>query len=266
MLLRISHETQYRYDEPVHFALQQLRMTPKSRHGQNVLNWQIEVEGGKVELDYEDQHLNLVNLVSVEPGLKQVTIRSSGQVETVDNAGILGPHVGDTPLWLFQRATPLTKVGTGIRQLVRDLGREFDDDVAKLHGLSHLISNRTTYQTGTTDSLTDAETALESGTGVCQDHAHIFITAARHMGFPARYVGGYLMMNDRVDQQAGHAWAEAYIRPLGWVAFDVSNGIAPDTRYVRVASGLDYSDCAPTTGMRQGAGGEHLIVSLQVQQ
>lgn len=266
MLIRISHETQYHYDQPVPFALQQLRLTPKSRHGQSVVNWKVEVEGGKVELEYEDHHLNAVQLVSFEPGRSDITVRCSGEVETTDNAGILGRHLGDAPLWLFQRSTPLTKLGPGIRKLVRELGDDFPDEVSHLHALSHRILDRVGYMTGMTDSLTEAEQALASGSGVCQDHAHIFVTAARHLGYPARYVGGYLMMNDRVDQDAGHAWSEAHLPTLGWVAFDISNGIAPDERYIRVATGLDYSDCAPTTGLRRGSANEHLIVSLQVQQ
>lgn len=266
MLLHIAHQTQYHYDEPVSFALQQLRLTPKSRHGQTVHDWRVEVDGGRVELEYEDHYLNAVQLVSFEPGSTDITVRCSGAVETIDNAGILGAHLGDTPLWLFQRTTPLTKLGTGIKKLVRELGNDFPDEVMRLHALSHRISDKVTYMTGMTDSLTDAEEALESGSGVCQDHAHIFVTAARHMNYPARYVGGYLMINDRVDQDAGHAWAEVHVPSLGWVAFDVSNGIAPDERYIRVATGLDYSDCAPTTGLRRGSGGEQMIVSLQVQQ
>lgn len=266
MLLRISHETRYHYDEAVPFALQQLRLTPKSTHGQTVRDWQVEVEGGQVQLTYEDHHLNVVNLVSFDPGRHDIVVRCSGEVETADNAGIVGRHVGSTPLWLFKRSTSLTRIGSGIRQLVRELGSDFADDVAKLHALSALIREKVSYQAGTTDALTDAEAALTHGTGVCQDHAHIFAAAARQMDYPARYISGYLMINDRIDQEAGHAWAEVHIPALGWVAFDISNGIAPDERYVRVASGLDYSDCAPTTGLRRGSANEHMIVSLQVQQ
>ena len=63
---------------------------------------------------------------------------------------------------------------------------------------------------------------------------------ARALEVPARYVSGYLMMDDRVDQEATHAWAEAFVEGLGWVGFDISNGISPDPRYVRVATGRDY--------------------------
>ena len=87
------------------------------------------------------------------------------------------------------------------------------------------------------------------------------------MGVPARYVSGYLMMNDRVDQDASHAWAEAFVQGIGWIGFDVSNQISPDERYVRVATGLDYSEAAPVSGLRIGKQGEEeLEVSIQVQQ
>ena len=86
------------------------------------------------------------------------------------------------------------------------------------------------------------------------------------MGFPARYVSGYLMMDDRVDQDASHAWAEVHVDGIGWVGFDVANSISPDERYVRVATGLDYVEAAPISGMRHGDGDERMVVTLQVQQ
>src|SRR3546814_19453731 len=75
----------------------------------------------------------------------------------------------------------------------------------------------------------------------------------RHLGHPARYVSGYLMMNDRTRQDATHAWAEAHFDHIGWIGFDISNGHSPDQRYIRVATGLDYRDAAPVRGMRYGA-------------
>jgi transglutaminase-like putative cysteine protease len=74
------------------------------------------------------------------------------------------------------------------------------------------------------------------------------------------------MLNDRIVQDAMHAWAEAHIDGLGWVGFDVSNGISPDTRYVRVASGLDYADAAPVSGTRIGGNTETLSVAIDVVQ
>jgi transglutaminase-like putative cysteine protease len=138
--------------------------------------------------------------------------------------------------------------------------------VATLHNLSAAIREKVDYQTGATNVDTSAEEAVAAGQGVCQDHAHIFIAAARALDIPARYVSGYLMMNDRIEQEATHAWAEAYVQNLGWVGFDISNQISPDPRYVRLATGRDYRDAAPITGISFGAATEDLTVNLAVEQ
>jgi transglutaminase-like putative cysteine protease len=135
-----------------------------------------------------------------------------------------------------------------------------------LHNLSAAIRERVAYDTGHTQVDTTAEEAVVACHGVCQDHAQIFIAGARALEVPARYVSGYLMMDDRIEQEATHAWAEAWVQGLGWVGFDVSNGISPDPRYVRVATGRDYRDAAPVTGISFGALAQELSVELAVEQ
>ncbi len=265
MRLSISHRTTYRYDAPVQYALQQLRLTPKSTGGQSVLNWNTTVTGGRRELGFEDQHANTVELVSVEPGATEITILSEGQLEMTDTAGVHGPHAGYMPLWMFERSTPLTRAGQRCRKIVGGLDADLTP-LDRLHALSERVSEAVTYLTGTSMVSTTAEDALAAGSGVCQDHAHIFIACARSMGIPARYVSGYLMMNDRVAQEATHAWAEACLPDLGWVGFDVSNAISPDQRYVRVATGLDYTEAAPVNGFRFGTANEDLSVAVEVRQ
>ena len=39
MRMKIKHVTSYHYEEPVSYALQQLRLTPKTRPGQKVISW-----------------------------------------------------------------------------------------------------------------------------------------------------------------------------------------------------------------------------------
>lgn len=268
MRLMIRHQTCYSYDAPVPYALQQLRLTPKSRGYQSIVNWRTAVEGGRKEAEFTDEHDNHVELVSFDPGLREISIVSEGEIETRDTHGVYGEHHGYVPLWLFRRATPLTMPGPLLRRLVRSVPGAGDGDreVARMHALSAAVLEAVTYETGRTDSASTAEQVLETCHGVCQDHAHVMVAAARLLGLPARYVSGYLMMNDRPDQDASHAWVEIHFDGLGWVGFDVSNGISPDERYVRVATGLDYKAAAPVSGMRFGASGESMTVSLQVQQ
>lgn len=266
MELAISHSTTYRFDAPVTYGLQQLRLTPKSRQGQTVLDWRMDIEGGKLESEFADMHANTVSLISFDPHATEISVRCHGRVETEDTNGVVGKQKGFVPLWLFQRSTELTRAGPNVRRIAKGLKDEYDDDLKLLHALSARILDEVAYVIGHTDAATSADTAIEHGRGVCQDHAHIFIAAARALNYPARYVSGYLMMNDRILQEASHAWAEAHIDGLGWVGFDVSNGISPDARYVRVATGLDYREAAPISGLRFGTATEELDVAIEVQQ
>ena len=100
---------------------------------------------------------------------------------------------------------------------------------------------------------------------MCADHAHVFIAGARHLGLPARYVGGYLWTGaDGQEYQASHAWAEAYVPDLGWVGFDPANRLCPTDAYVRTAVGLDYHAAAPASGVWRGDSSETLAVRVAV--
>jgi len=264
--LKISHSTSYSYDADVSYALQQVRLTPVDNALQTVKNWQIDVEGGTTELSFVDQHKNHTTLVKATPGSREVKFTAHGEVETHDMTGVFGKVYGSAPLWYFQKTTARTEPDTEIRKLAKLISSASSDIIAQLHTLSAEILTAVPYGKEQTFSDTSAARALQLGGGVCQDHAQIFIAACRAAGIPARYVSGYLMMQDRVDQDASHAWAEAHVDGIGWVGFDVSNRISPDERYVRLATGLDSSEATPISGMRMGAANESMIVSLQVQQ
>lgn len=265
MKLRISHTTTYSYDAPVFYGLQQVRLTPVSDRHQTVLDWSIAIEGGRSELTCVDQYQNQCTLIQALAGATEVSLTVSGHVETHSSDGIYGKVYGAAPLWHFKQSTSRTKAGPGIAELSNLISTP-SGDLNELHTLSEKILAMVPYRQGATTVTTTAEDALRNAGGVCQDHAQIFIAALRHADIPARYVSGYLMMDDRIDQDASHAWAEAHIDGLGWVAFDVSNGISPDERYVRLAVGRDSTDAAPVSGMRIGSAQETMSVSLQIQQ
>lgn len=266
MRLTINHVTTYHYAQAAAYALQQLRIRPQASDSQTVHDWNMELSGARHQASFIDQHGNLVDLVEALPGATEVSVMVSGEIETHDTKGVVGPHTLAMPLWFYLRQTSLTTPGKRVKGLVGKIDNSGSDSLSILHTLSKRIREDVSYQTGTSDVETTAEDSLKRGSGVCQDHAHVFMSAARLMGYPARYVSGYLMMNDRIDQEASHAWAEAHVDGLGWVGFDISNVISPDERYVHIARGLDYSGAAPTTGFVVGAGQENLVVSLQVQQ
>jgi transglutaminase-like putative cysteine protease len=265
MLLNIKHVSEYVYDQPVSYALQRIKLTPQSSQTQKVRDWQIDYHGASKELTYRDGFGNHTELVRHERNANDVTITVWGTVETFERAGVQGPDNGPTPLWTWLRDTPLTIAGSGIKALAK----EFDaasPRIELLHALLARVHERINFTVGATDTNTDAESALAAGHGVCQDHSHVFISTARLLGIPTRYISGYLLLDGATHQAASHAWAETHVDGIGWVGFDAANGVSPDERYVRLATGLDYGSAAPVAGIRHGSGGEQLAVAINVEQ
>jgi transglutaminase-like putative cysteine protease len=106
--------------------------------------------------------------------------------------------------------------------------------------------------------------------GVCQDFANLFITMARLLGLPARYVCGYVYTGNhaeaRAQSDASHAWLQLYIPRIGWKGFDPTNGVLPHVDHVRVGYGRHWRDTAPTSGTLYGAnaGREQMDVDVTV--
>ncbi len=264
MRLLIHHRTSYHYDGPVTHGLQQARLIPRNGPSQTVDSWDTTIAGGHQQLTFDDHHGNRVWLVGLDSGVDAIEVVAEGVVETVDTDGVAEQRPGPVPLWIFLRPTRLTEPRRRVKKLAASIGGN-GSDVGRLHGLSERVVAEVAYTPGSTDIASTAESTLKAGVGVCQDHAHVFLSAARLLGFPARYVSGYLYMDDQIHQSASHAWAEAWVDGLGWVGFDPSNGISPDERYVRVATGLDYHEAAPIVGVRRGGGDEAMTVALEVQ-
>ena len=265
MRIRISHTTRFTYASPparqptasCSFAPAPARVPPKpSTTGGSISR-------ARGQARFHDGFGNAVDLVELLPDTTEVDLTVSGEVETHIEDGVLGLTDSPGTERLYLRQTPLTEPTPAMAVLLEQLPDT--DTLDRLHALSHLILERVAYTPGETHAGTTAREAFEDAEGVCQDHAHIFCGLARHLGVPARYVGGYLLMDDRVAQDAGHAWAEGFVPDLGWVGFEVSNGISSDGRYIRVANGLDYRDAAPTRGLTVASSGESLSVHIRVE-
>ena len=113
------------------------------------------------------------------------------------------------------------------------------------------------------------EEALQTRQGVCQDFAHIMITLVRRLNVPCRYVSGYMFHRDATEKDrslegASHAWIEALVPGLGWMAFDPTNNLVGGDRHIRVAIGRDYADVPPTRGVYKGEAQSELSVAVTV--
>lgn len=267
MRLRIAHTTTYRYEPPASGVIQVLRMTPGSHDGQYVAEWQIDVSTDSRLDMHQDAFGNVTHVLTYGP-ISDLTISVAGLIETQDTGGVLKGTDERFPPSFFLRATPLTDLNPTLAAFARELRADAQNDILSfLHGLMMQINDHMTFDTDPTNSGTSAADAFALKRGVCQDYAHIFIACARSGGIPCRFVAGHFLRSDgMVNQQAGHAWAEAYVPDLGWVGFDPANAICTTDAHARIAIGLDYLGAAPVRGTRYGGGTETLTVSVKVDQ
>ncbi|MGO9360806.1 MAG: transglutaminase family protein [Xanthobacteraceae bacterium] len=267
MRLRIQHSTTYRYEPPATGVIQVIRKTPRSFDGQYVADWQIAVSTDSRMQMHQDAFGNITHVLTLGT-TDELTISVEGLVETHDTNGVVKGTDERFPPDFFLRATALTNTTPKMEQFARELRAESDGDaIGFLHALMSQIVDHMTFDTGPTDATTSAAGAFELGHGVCQDYAHIFIACARIGGIPARFVSGHFFRSDGASlQEAGHAWAEAFVPGLGWVGFDPANAVSPTDSHVRVAVGLDYLGAAPVRGTRYGGGEEILSVAVKVHQ
>jgi transglutaminase-like putative cysteine protease len=268
MRIRISHLTNYRYETPATSMIQMLRLTPRNHDGQYLTRWRIDVSTDCRLDQHEDAFGNITHAFTAEGPLGELTILVEGEVETRDTQGVVRGTVERFPPSLYLRETALTSPDADIAGFAAASRDAVGGDVLKLlHGMLERLHDDMTYDTDPTHSATSAAEAFALKRGVCQDFTHVFIAASRSLGVPARYVGGYFHREDGVrEQDAGHAWAEAFVPELGWVAFDPANGICATDAYVRVAVGLDHLGAAPLRGTRYGGAGEVLSVKVRVAQ
>ena len=261
MRVAIVHETVYRYERPVHYSVQYLRLTPRSSSRQKIIAWKLDLPAPARA--WTDAFGNDSHLLVVERPHTEIRVRARGEVEVSDEVGSVddpGPQKND----VYLRSTALTVVDAPLASFTADHGRKSESDrAACLDQLMRAIRERMDYRQGVTDTATPAQEAFSRGAGVCQDHAHVFVACARWLGIPARYVSGYLAAPG--GDLASHAWAEAFIEGQGWYGYDVANRTTPGGKHVRVAIGLDYQDACPVRGFRRGGEGESMVVDVRVQ-
>jgi len=268
MRLRVSHRTTYHYHAPAGRVIQVLRLTPRNHDGQYIAAWRIDVSADCRLDQHEDAFGNITHAFAAEGPLGELTVLVEGEVETRDAQGVVRAAVERFPPSLFLRETQLTACDAGIAGFAAAIGVEAaDDPLGVLHGLLGRLNREMEYDADPARAASTASEAFAARRGICQDLTHVFIAAARSLGIPARYVQGYFFRaSTACAGDAGHAWAEAFVPALGWVAFDVVNGICATDAHARVAVGLDYLGAAPVRGMRFGGGAETLAVDIHIDQ
>ncbi|HEX3673289.1 MAG TPA: transglutaminase family protein [Rhizomicrobium sp.] len=278
----IRHITRFRYDSPVRESVMELRMQPRSEGRQALRSFQIATNPRAQLYAYTDHLGNAVYHFNVLRVHSELRIETQSVVEMSSDAQL--PAAADALEWDRYNALNLSAEQFDLLEPSKfahmspalaafleahALSEAKGDPLTALKELNTAIYDSFAYESGITEVHSPIEDALAAGRGVCQDFAHIMIASARNWGIPARYVSGYLYHHDkghdRSDDDATHAWVEAWLPSMGWIGFDPTNDILAGERHIRVAVGRDYADVPPTRGTFKGGAESELAISVSVQ-
>jgi transglutaminase-like putative cysteine protease len=279
MAYSVRHITNFCYAPAVRESVMEVRMQPRTDFRQRCLSFSLDVNPRAHMMMYRDFYGNAVHNFDIPEKHNVIELTAQAIVDVLPAPELthgdahpwsdLDARVEESDYWemmlpsQFARPTDLLEKLSGDLQLTR---RASPYDL--LCEISVQLYEMFDYVPNSTEVDSPIDDALRSRRGVCQDFAHIMISLVRQLKIPCRYVSGYLYHQDKsMDRSpagATHAWVEAYLGDLGWVAFDPTNNLVGCDRHVRVAVGRDYADVPPTRGIYKGEAESELSVLVTV--
>ena len=250
----IVHDSIHHYESNASRSRNEVRLQPLPRNGVQLERFLLEVTPA-AEMDAQVDHFgNPVWLVSVEAPHSElrVTARSQVSISPSDGAATAATpwdpdQLSRTAAVEFQLPSPRVPELPAIKALAREMGLR-EGDWESLRRTNRDLRLRFEYLPGSTVVSSTLEEILERRVGVCQDFAHVLIALARHLGWPARYVSGYLVP-EAESEGYSHAWVEIGSSDGSWLGLDPTHQAETSEWHVAVAVGRDYSDVSPLRGV-----------------
>ena len=280
MIYSVRHTTTFRYEPAVRESVMEVRLQPRSDGEQRCLNFALNVDPAANVMQYRDFMGNVVHHFDIagKHTVVKVTAQSAVEVQSVaapraadsGDWADLDALVAGNDYWEMLLPSHFAQSSASLEQLATELGCERrGNPLGMLTELNEAIYKLFAYVPNSTKVDSPIQEALETRQGVCQDFAHIMIALVRRVKIPCRYVSGYMFHrdedeHDRSLEGASHAWIEALVPRLGWVAFDPTNNLVGGDRHIRVAIGRDYADVPPTRGVYKGEAQSELSVAVTV--
>lgn len=291
-LYRITHTTRYRHAAAATAAWQSLHLQPRHEAAQHCVSFELEIAPHPADLTSRtDFFRNKQHIFTLREPHHELSITSRSVVRrdepTVPMPGLTPPLAGiralvdravaeeDFTIEQFRHASHMVPLLPAARDLASELTADLDPEkTSVLSWLSTLGENfgtAFTFDAKATRISTPLSEVLETRRGVCQDFAHLLVSALRQHGLPAAYVSGYLLTKPPPGQprlvgaDASHAWVSAYIPGTGWIDYDPTNSCFVATGHIVVARGRDFYDVSPVKGLFSGGGAHTLHTGVTVE-
>lgn len=277
--IRITHQTEYHYREPVTLGPHRVLMRPREGHDLHIESGKFEIEPKASVRWLRDLYGNSVAILTFDEPAKMLRVLSEVDVDLFNDDPVpcgIAPDARTFPfhysaneqLGLIPYRLPgYPDDGPTVQSWLRNLHPPGEpigtyDLLNKLN--SHIFTTLQYTRREDPGCQTPART-LTLGGGSCRDYAVLMMEAARHWGFGAQFVTGYIQMGE--DQHgATHAWTEIYIPGTGWQGFDPTNNKRAGNEHISVAVSPSHADASPFSGYWEGPADafERMEVSVQV--
>lgn len=166
---------------------------------------------------------------------------------------------------VYQYYLPETQVSDVISEYLEKLLDGAESEFDKLSRLEAMLASLQYTETpgALPESVTSPEEfldylLLDGRKGYCSYFATAFVLLARNQGIPARYVQGYYVLKNgnesvTVNSSMAHAWPEAYLKGVGWIAFEPTPGKKQYTAWAfrKKAEGGENTPNHPDQGMKE---------------
>ncbi|MGA8054501.1 MAG: transglutaminase family protein [Burkholderiales bacterium] len=277
--IRITHKTQYHYKTAVAFGPHRVMMRPREGHDVHIASGRLAIEPTATVRWLRDIYGNSVAILTFAEPARKLSILGEVDVDLYDDAPIeclIEPGARSFP---FQYA-PAEQVelmtyrlpsypydGPALQSWLLDLYRpgQIIDTFELLTRLNTRIHDFLRYNERHDPGVQLPHETLALGSGSCRDYAVLMMEAARHWGFGARFVTGYIQMSEG-QHGATHAWTEVYLPGAGWHGFDPTNNKRAGAEHVSVAVAREQEKASPLSGSWEGPADafDRMEVSVQV--
>jgi transglutaminase-like putative cysteine protease len=277
--IRITHRTEYHYHQPVTFGPHRALMRPREGHDVQIIGGRVEIEPAAEVRWLRDIYGNSVAIVTFSQPGRKLSIRSEVDVDLREDQPVeclIEPsarsfpfHYGaDEQVELVPYRLPsYPHDGPALHHWLLELYRpgQLIDTFELLNRLNSRIHESLSYAAHDNPGVQlPCETLAKSG-GSCRDYAVLMMEAARHWGFGARFVSGYIQMAEG-QHGAAHAWTEIYLPGAGWHGFDPTNNKRAGTEHISVAVAREQEKAMPLSGSWEGPAEafDRMEISVQV--
>ena len=276
--IRILHRTAYYYHQPVTFGPHPAMLRPREGHDVHIVKGQYQIEPKAAVRWLRDVHGNSIAVITFSEPSDRLVIASEVDVEfrsdnpiecLIDPGARCFPfqYAPDEQLELMSYRLPSYPYdGPMPQEWLRELYRpgQTAETFELLSKLNTHIFKSLKYAHRDDPGVQLPHDTLSLGSGSCRDFAVLMMEAARHWGFGARFVTGYIQLNEG-QHGATHAWTEIYIPGAGWHGFDPTNNKLACDEHVSVGVAREQEKASPLSGAWSGPADAFKSMEVSVQ-